>query len=146
MELILNPGALATNAFPSTLSEITTAATTTIEQVNNGDRSAVDTMILIKAATEYLKQVEAGIKEAFISEVDRCYDTKVDHPHNATLKQTTTPTKWSYDCSDDHKAIEQNIEELKVDLKALEKKMQIAGLATKVGGGERTYSVTLSKE
>lgn len=147
MGTIIKQGVLSgTKSFPSTTPEITAAASLIIDEVNNGDRSAVETMIRIKAIGEYLKAVEAGIKQAFVAEMDTSYDPKVDHPHKVTFKLTTTPTKWSYDASDDHKAYEQEIESIKADMKALEKKMQIAGLAQKVGGGERTYSITLSKE
>lgn len=130
---------------PTTKTDIESAARHAIDIVNEGEISAVEAYIKLKALQSYCEQVEKGIKQAFYSEVERTLDVKHDRPMGATLKETTTAAKFDYSASEQWQKQKVILELAKTDLAAIEQRMKVTGEAVMVGGGDVIYSVTLSK-
>lgn len=141
-EQIIENELLMVGNLPISKNAIMGMAEQAVLAVDGGEVDPLKLYVQCTAVIELAEAVKKRIKFKVEQEAEK-YDLKTERPFGCLIKATSTPTKWDYSQSDDWVAMKKELDYAKEDLKSLEKKLQIAEVAVKVGGGERCYSVTL---
>lgn len=125
-----------------TKTEVANQANKLIDQVKEGEISAMKVYAMMTALEKVAEDVKRGIAENVLTEHER-YGEKITSVHGATFERCEVGVKYDYTDDDEWKMLQENIEAIKIEQKARELILKQTGRCSKKS--TTSVKVTLAK-